>query len=105
MSAQARRFYGETLGVDATPRSAGSCPLRLAGDRPTLGYPKPDFTPATYTILNFPVEDIEAAVHALVARGVAMKRYEDFEQDEQGIFREGGRASPGSRIRPETCCR
>jgi catechol 2,3-dioxygenase-like lactoylglutathione lyase family enzyme len=86
---QARRFYGEALGIE-TSEEHGILTLHLAGDRPTLVYPKPDFTPATYTILNFPVEDIGQAVDALVARGVTMERYKDFEQDEKGIFREGG---------------
>jgi hypothetical protein len=61
--------------------------LHLAGDRDTLVYPKPDFTPATYTILNFPVEDIETAVDELTARGVQFERYDGFDQDERGISR------------------
>jgi catechol 2,3-dioxygenase-like lactoylglutathione lyase family enzyme len=85
----ARRFYGETLGLE-TSEEHGILTLHLAGDRPTLVYPKPDFVPATYTILNFPVDDVEAAVDALAARGVTMERYDGFEQDEKGIFREGG---------------
>jgi hypothetical protein len=64
--------------------------LHLAGDRDTLVYPKPDHTPATYTILNFPVDDIEEAVRELTARGVRFERYEGAEQDEHGIFRGGG---------------
>jgi catechol 2,3-dioxygenase-like lactoylglutathione lyase family enzyme len=61
--------------------------LHLAGDRPTLVYPKPDFAPATYTILNFPVDDIDAAVEELSARGVRFERYEGLGQDEKGISR------------------
>ena len=57
------------------------------GARPTLVYPKPDFEPATYTILNFPVDDIDAAVDALIERGVAFEIYEGFGQDEKGIAR------------------
>jgi hypothetical protein len=53
-------------------------------------YPKPDFTPATYTILNFPVDDVEQAVDELTARGVEFERYEGMEQDEKGIFRGEG---------------
>ena len=64
--------------------------LQLAGDRPTLVYPKPDFTPATYTILNFPVDDIDEAVDGLAARGVRFERYDAFEQDEKGISRGNG---------------
>ena len=85
----ARRFYGETLGIE-TSEDNGILTLRLAGDRPTLVYPKPDFEPATYTILNFPVEDIDAAVDELVSHGVEIERYDGFGQDEKGIAREGG---------------
>ena len=53
-------------------------------------YPKPDFEPATYTILNFPVEDIDAAVDELVSRGVEIERYDGFGQDEKGIARDAG---------------
>jgi catechol 2,3-dioxygenase-like lactoylglutathione lyase family enzyme len=86
----ARRFYGETLGLNVTDGPMGVLSLELAGDRPTMIYPKPDFTPATYTILNFPVEDVEAAVDELTARGVEMERYDGFDQDEKGIMRDNG---------------
>jgi catechol 2,3-dioxygenase-like lactoylglutathione lyase family enzyme len=88
--AQARDFYEGTLGVRVSEEN-GLLTLELAGgERPTLVYPKPDFTPATYTILNFPVEDVEQTVDALAARGVAFLRYDGFEQDERGIARMGG---------------
>jgi catechol 2,3-dioxygenase-like lactoylglutathione lyase family enzyme len=87
--AKAREFYGETLGLE-TSDEYGLMTLHLAGDRPTLVYPKPDHTPATYTILNFPVDDIDRAVDELSARGVRFKRYEGFEQDERGVFRDEG---------------
>jgi predicted enzyme related to lactoylglutathione lyase len=64
--------------------------LHIAGGRDTLVYPKPNHEPANYTILNFPVEDIDATVDELTARGVQMLRYEGFDQDERGIFRGGG---------------
>jgi len=86
---KAREFYGKTLGI-RTSEEYGLMTLHLAGDRDTLVYPKPDHTPATYTILNFPVDDIEQAVDTLVERGVRFERYEDFEQDERAIFRKGG---------------
>jgi catechol 2,3-dioxygenase-like lactoylglutathione lyase family enzyme len=86
---QARRFYGETLGLEVT-EDHGILTLQLAGDRPTIIYPKPDFTPATYTILNFPVDDIDGAVDDLTARGVTFERYDGFDQDDKGIFRGGG---------------
>jgi predicted enzyme related to lactoylglutathione lyase len=86
---KAHQFYGETLGLE-TSEENGLMTLHLAEDRDTLIYPKPDFTPATYTILNFPVEDVEKAVDELVARGVSIERYDGFEQDERGIARGGG---------------
>jgi hypothetical protein len=64
--------------------------LHIAGDRPTLVYPKPDHTPADYTILNFPVDDIDKAVDELAARGVKFERYEGFAQDEKGVSRDIG---------------
>jgi catechol 2,3-dioxygenase-like lactoylglutathione lyase family enzyme len=86
---KARQFYGETLGLK-TSTEYGLMTLHLAGDRPTLVYPKPDHTPADYTILNFPVEDIDEAVDELGKRGVQLERYDGFGQDEKGIFREEG---------------
>ena len=87
----ARKFYGETLGIRVEDTGeAGLLTLQLAGgERPTIIYPKPDFEPATYTILNFPVDDIDAAVEALKDRGVAFELYEGM-TDEQGIMRQGG---------------
>jgi catechol 2,3-dioxygenase-like lactoylglutathione lyase family enzyme len=87
----ARTFYGETLGLE-TSEDNGLLTLHLAGGRDTLVYPKDDHTPATYTILNFPVSDVEAAVDALVARGVRFARYDGMEQDEKGIARGDGPA-------------
>src|SRR5919206_5389811 len=86
---EARRFYGETLGLDVSEEH-GLLTLNLAGDRPTLVYPKPDFTPATYTVLNFQVDDVDAAVDELTSRGVELERYDGFEQDEKGIARGQG---------------
>jgi catechol 2,3-dioxygenase-like lactoylglutathione lyase family enzyme len=86
---QARRFYGETLGL-RTSEQNGVLTLHLAGERDTIVYPKPGHVPAGYTILNFPVQDIDAAVAELTARGVRLERYEGFEQDEKGVFRGGG---------------
>jgi catechol 2,3-dioxygenase-like lactoylglutathione lyase family enzyme len=86
---KAREFYEGTLGVKVTEEN-GLLTLHIAGDRPTLVYPRPDHTPAEYTILNFPVDEVEQAVDELSARGVQFERYEGFEQDEKGIFRGGG---------------
>jgi catechol 2,3-dioxygenase-like lactoylglutathione lyase family enzyme len=84
----ARSFYGDTLGIEVTDEPMGILTIHLAGgSRPTMVYPKPDFTPATYTILNFEVDDIDAAVDELTARGVEFERYEGFDQDEKGISR------------------
>jgi catechol 2,3-dioxygenase-like lactoylglutathione lyase family enzyme len=86
---QARQFYTGTLGI-RTSEQYGLVTLHLAGGRDTLIYPKADHTPASYTILNFPVDDIGKAVDELSARGVAMLRYDGMEQDEKGISRGGG---------------
>jgi predicted enzyme related to lactoylglutathione lyase len=84
---RAREFYGETLGIETNVLDAenGLLQLEIAGDRPTLVYVKPDFAPATYTVLNFPVSDVEATVDALAERGVSFERYDGFEQDDKGI--------------------
>jgi catechol 2,3-dioxygenase-like lactoylglutathione lyase family enzyme len=88
---KAREFYGETLGLRTSVISEeGVMSLDLAGDRGTLVYQKPDYTPATYTILNFPVDDIDKAVDELGARGVRFESYDGFEQDEKGISRGEG---------------
>jgi catechol 2,3-dioxygenase-like lactoylglutathione lyase family enzyme len=84
---EAQRFYGETLGlpVEVIQEEVGLLQVNLAGDRPTLLYRSPDMTPASYTVLNFPVADVEAAVDHLAGKGVSFERYEGFEQDEKGI--------------------
>jgi catechol 2,3-dioxygenase-like lactoylglutathione lyase family enzyme len=86
---RAREFYGGTLGI-RTSEEHGLMTLHIAGERPTIVYPKTGHTPAEYTILNFPVDDIDEAVAQLAARGVHFERYDGFEQDEQGVFRGGG---------------
>ena len=85
----ARKFYGETLGL-RTSEQNGLLFLHIAGDRDTLVYPKPGHTPATYTILNFPVDDVAAAVDELTRRGVAFERYDGMDQDERGIAHNAG---------------
>jgi predicted enzyme related to lactoylglutathione lyase len=85
---QAQGFYGGTLGINTSERN-GLLTLHLAGDRDTLVYPKPDHTPASYTILNFPVDDIDKAVDELSARGVQFLRYPGMGQDDKGINRSG----------------
>ena len=90
---RAREFYGDTLGIeieDVPPH--GLLRLKIEGGNPTLIYPKEDHEPASFTILNFPVADVEGTVAALRERGVEFERYEgtQMETDEQGIFRGGG---------------
>ena len=90
---RAKEFYGEILGLEVSEEGEyGLLTLHLAGDRPTLVYPKPDHEPAPYTILNFPVDDIEQAVDELTRRVVRFERYagSEMETDEKGIFRGGG---------------
>jgi catechol 2,3-dioxygenase-like lactoylglutathione lyase family enzyme len=90
--AAARRFYEETLGLRVTdvPEMGGLLRLHLAGDTQVLVYAKPDHTPATFTVLNFPVPDVEKAVDELGARGVRFEHYEDPPTDPKGILRAGG---------------
>ena len=89
---KAREFYGEKLGIETRTDQEGTLTLNLSGNRPTLIYPKPDFTPATYTILNFLVDDVEKAVDDLGERGVSFLRYDGFEQDERGHLARRGRS-------------
>ena len=86
----ARSFYGETLGLEVSEGPEGVLALEIEGGQTILVYPKPDFTPATYTVLNFPVDDVDAAVDELTGRGVEFERYEGFDQDERGIARGNG---------------
>ncbi|KOG36802.1 VOC family protein [Streptomyces wedmorensis] len=89
----ARRFYGETLGLKVEERGEGEMRvlgLTLAGGAPVFVYPKEDHTPATFTILNFAVDDIDRAVDELTDRGVTMERYPGFEADAKGIVRNAG---------------
>ncbi|MEV4167760.1 MULTISPECIES: VOC family protein [unclassified Nonomuraea] len=86
----AKKFYGETLGIRVTEEN-GLLTLHLGGGTEVLAYPKGDgHVPATFTILNFPVEDIDKAVDELTARGVRFERYEGLGQDERGVARGEG---------------
>jgi len=84
---KAKQFYGDTLGLRVS-EDQGMLTLHIDGDRDTMVYPKDDHTPATFTILNFPVTDIESAVDELVTRGVQFEHYEWV--DQKGINRNGG---------------
>ncbi|HXH88269.1 MAG TPA: VOC family protein [Gaiellaceae bacterium] len=82
----AKRFYGETLGLELTEEMSG-LDLHLSGGGEVFVYPKPDHTPASFTVLNFPVEDVDAAVDRLTEAGVRFERYEELGTDEKGIAR------------------
>jgi catechol 2,3-dioxygenase-like lactoylglutathione lyase family enzyme len=88
---RAHAFYRDTLGLDVAEEN-GMLQLELVGGGRVLMYPKPDHAPATFTVLNFPVADIEAAVDWLAGRGVRFEQYEGtpIETDSRGIFRGGG---------------
>jgi predicted enzyme related to lactoylglutathione lyase len=86
---KAKVFYSETLGLNVS-EEYGLLTLRIAGGTNIIVYPKPDHTPATFTILNFPVDDIDKAVEQLTERGVQFERYDHIEADEKGIARGEG---------------
>jgi catechol 2,3-dioxygenase-like lactoylglutathione lyase family enzyme len=86
--AQARKFYGETLGVRVSDQH-GLLTLHLADGHDIRVYPKPGHIPAAYTILMFQVDDIDAAVGELTKHGVQFERYDGMGQDERGITRGG----------------
>jgi predicted enzyme related to lactoylglutathione lyase len=90
-TAAASKFYGETLGLRVS-EEGGALMLHLAGDHRILLYPKPEHSPASFTVLNFPVDDIDQAVDELNARGVPIQRYEGFKTDDKGIYRGEGRS-------------
>ena len=88
--ARARQFYAETLGLNVS-EDHGMLQLHLATGGSVLVYPKADHTPASFTVLNFPVENIEQAVEQLRQAGVSFEHYEgELATDEKGIFRGGG---------------
>ena len=86
---RAKEFYQATLGLDVTEEN-GMLSLKFSNGQTVLIYPKgDDHQAATFTVLNFPVDDIDAAVDQLVAAGVTFERYGgDFKQDERGIARD-----------------
>ena len=88
---KAREFYSGTLGLEVTDEN-GMLNLQLAGGGRVLIYPKDNHEPASYTVLNFPVENIEGAVDGLTAAGIQFERYEGISRDERGIAREYGPA-------------
>ena len=89
---KAKQFYGTTLGLEVKDADMpGLLTLHLGSGATVLIYPKPNHTPASFTILNFPVDDIEQAVDGLTQRGVRFEQYEgEIKTDKKGIFRGGG---------------
>lgn len=82
----AKKFYTEVLGLQVAVDEGMGLDLHLPGGQGFI-YEKADHQPATFTVLNFVVDDIDAAVDALVAKGVTMERYEGAHQDEKGVAR------------------
>jgi catechol 2,3-dioxygenase-like lactoylglutathione lyase family enzyme len=88
---EAQEFYGRTLGLEVTKEPEGLV-LHIAGGFQIFVYPKPNHTPATFTILNFPVDNVEKTVDELTKRGVRFEVYNegDLKTDKKGIFRGKG---------------
>ncbi|SRR6266404_6199373 len=86
---KAKEFYGQTLGLDVADAPMGLLQLNITGGTVIMIYPKSNHTPATFTILNFPVENIDRAVAELTKRGVLFEQYDnpDIKTDEKGIHR------------------
>lgn len=89
---QAKQFYQQTLGIEVeTGAKEPVLTLKIAGEPSVMIYEKPNHTPATFTVLNFPVSNVEEAVDKLTAKGVQFQHYEgELKTDEKGIFRGGG---------------
>ncbi|QNL49410.1 VOC family protein [Olivibacter sp. SDN3] len=88
---KARKFYEEVLGLDVREGAMGILELHIQDSNPIIVYPKEDHVPATYTILNFPVNDVEETVDELTKKGVTFERYDgEIATDEKGICRGGG---------------
>jgi predicted enzyme related to lactoylglutathione lyase len=89
-SSAAKHFYGDLLGLDVTENAMGFLELHLASGATVLAYVKPNHEPATFTILNFEVDDVESAVDDLASRGVTMTIYPGMPLDGKGIMRGNG---------------
>jgi catechol 2,3-dioxygenase-like lactoylglutathione lyase family enzyme len=87
--AKAKEFYGGTLGLEVA-EDEGNLTLRLAGGGSVFIYPKPNHEPATYTVLNFPVKDIDDAVDRLGRAGIRFERYQGMNQEQNGVMRGNG---------------
>ena len=86
---KAKKFYSEVLGLDVTDNPMGVIELQIAGSNNVMVYPKPNHEPATFTVLNFPVDNVEKAVDELTAKGVVFEQYKgEIETDKKGISRD-----------------
>ncbi|MDQ1126516.1 Catechol 2,3-dioxygenase [Microbacterium sp. LKL04] len=86
----ARAFYADTLGLEVSTLDSGFLQLHLASGATVLVYGKPHHEPASFTILNFPVDDVDAAVDDLNAKGVETAIYDDMPTDSKGVMRGHG---------------
>jgi catechol 2,3-dioxygenase-like lactoylglutathione lyase family enzyme len=85
---KAKKFYAEVLGLDVKDNPMGLIELHIEGSNRILVYPKPDHEPATFTILNFPVDNIDKAVDELISKGIKFEQYEgELKTDVKGISR------------------
>jgi catechol 2,3-dioxygenase-like lactoylglutathione lyase family enzyme len=94
---KAKDFYGNTLGLEVKDNPMGLIELKISGSNNIMVYPKPNHEPATFTVLNFPVDDIDKAVDALTTKGVVFEKYNyaELKTDEKGISRgDGGKKGP-----------
>lgn len=87
----AESFYQDKLGLDVEEDDMGILAIHLPSGGEVILYPKPNHLPATFTVLNFPVDDIDKAVDELISKGVTFEQYSgEIKTDEKGICREGG---------------
>ena len=85
---KAKEFYGKTLGIEVKDNPMGLIELHIAGGNNLIIYPKPNHEPATFTILYFPVDDIDKAVDELTAKGIVFEQYQgEIKTDKKGIAR------------------
>jgi len=88
---KAKDFYGNILGLQVTDGLMGILEIHTEGNNNIIAYPKPNHEPATFTILNFPVDDVEKTVNELIAKGIVFEQYEgQIKTDEKGICRDSG---------------
>jgi len=89
---KAKAFYQQTLGIEVSENEMGILTLHISGGNGVIIYPKPNHVPATFTVLNFPVEDLEKAVDELISKGITFEQYDEpIKTDAKGIVRGDGR--------------